>query len=68
MSGVKNFNYDLNKKPGSTLINKNEELKSNPVGVAYESNVKQRAGKTFEEFAPGVNEVCPAWPGSSPTC
>ena len=48
MSGVKHFNYDLNKKPESALIKKAEERKSNPDRVAYESNVKQPAGKIFK--------------------
>ena len=48
MAGGKHFNYHLTKKPESALIKKKEELKSNPDRVAYESNVKQPAGKIFQ--------------------
>ena len=48
MAGGKHFNYHLTKKPESALIKKKEELKSNPDRVAYESNVKQPAGKIFK--------------------
>ena len=50
MAGGKHFNYHLSKKPESALIKKKEELKSNPDRVAYESNVKQPAGKIFKGF------------------
>ena len=47
MSGLKNFDYELNKAPDSALIKK-EPPKSNPDRLAYESNVKQPAGKIFQ--------------------
>ena len=47
MSGVKDFHYDLNGVPKSALIKK-APAKSNPDRLAYESNVKQPAGKIFQ--------------------
>ena len=52
MSGVKHFDYELNKTPESALIKKKAE-KSNPERLAYESNVKQPAGKIFK----GLNSM-----------
>jgi len=62
MSGLKNFDYQVSEPAKSALIKK-QSAAPNPDRLAYESNVKQPAGKIFQDFAPGITEVLPgrAW-------
>ena len=47
MSGLKNFDYQVREPAKSALIKK-QSAAPNPDRLAYESNVKQPAGKIFQ--------------------
>merc|ERR1712066_331125 len=63
MSKQPKFDYGEESEGAKNFRKKQLEAMSNPVRAIYENNIKQPAGKIFQDFAPGVTEVLPgqAW-------